>query len=296
MNIGRYLPSTQFVVIVGAIALSGGLVAAAQYVMHPTADQPSLLTVANQASVPASDWLASLHEVEGTNIDSNPNTSIAEAKTNLLGAAQSANVTDTVARTLLVNVADAKSQGLGSDLPTQDKLVEEAAAQMQQVRAKPGFTDADLVLSDNSTDAYKKYGNAVIEAFGRYPEITFERTVKAIGRAATTTSASLTAELSLIQKKEYALAKELALIPVPPPVEPFHLQIVNDLSAIGATYTGMATILSDPLQGLGAFQLYQALLNETQRVFINIAQQLDQNGILFSKEEPGSAWALFLSQ
>jgi hypothetical protein len=62
-----------------------------------------------------------------------------------------------------------------------------------------------------------------------------------------------------------------------------------------AVFGDMQLIFEDPLRGLAGLQLFQALNDETTRVFISIAQQLSQNGILFNKDEPGSAWGSLLS-
>jgi hypothetical protein len=295
MNVLQYLPSAQFSVIVGSILLSGGLVVGAQYITGTPARAPAL-SVENQAQLTAGgeDWRTALEKIEGPSA-TQPQISSGDSLQNLLNAAQSSSVTDTVARTLLVRVADAKSQGLGSDIPTQDKLVAEAASQISLERAAPTYTDNDLTLSDNSEQALKTYGNKVVEVLAHHPYASYDRTIYAIGRAATSTNVNLATELSIIKKDHIALAKELSQTPVPLPLEPFHLQVINNINAMAATYDNMSALLSDPLRGLAALKLYQALTDETQRLFINIAQSLDQNGILFTKDEPGSVWALLVA-
>jgi hypothetical protein len=57
----------------------------------------------------------------------------------------------------------------------------------------------------------------------------------------------------------------------------------------------MQTTLSDPLRGLVGLQTYESKLDELARVFTNIAQNLNKDGILFNKSEPGSIWQSFLT-
>jgi hypothetical protein len=64
---------------------------------------------------------------------------------------------------------------------------------------------------------------------------------------------------------------------------------------MAGTYADLQAIFADPLRGLAGFQLYQALNDETSRLFINIAQEFNQNGILFNKDEAGYAWPMLLS-
>jgi hypothetical protein len=49
------------------------------------------------------------------------------------------------------------------------------------------------------------------------------------------------------------------------------------------------------LRGLAGLKLFQSLTEETGRLFINIAQAFNKNGILFTEGEPGKAWALLIA-
>jgi hypothetical protein len=294
MNIGRYLPSAQFMVIVGSIALSGGLVLAAQQYTHPLPANPSLATAPTQQAIPTGDWLAALQDIEGSKVDAAAQNTEPDAQT-LLDAAVSSNVTDTVARTLLVNLSAAKAQGLGSDIPTQDKLIAQAASQIPQGRNAPAYTNADLTLSPNTPAAQKAYGNAVISAVAAHPDASYNNTLYAIGTSTDNNNAALLSMLAPIGKDYDSLARALVEVPVPPVLAPLHLQIINNLAAMAGTYADLQAIFADPLRGLAGFQLYQALNDETSRLFINIAQEFNQNGILFNKDEAGYAWPMLLS-
>jgi hypothetical protein len=54
-------------------------------------------------------------------------------------------------------------------------------------------------------------------------------------------------------------------------------------------------VVNDPLRGLQGLQVYQSAAGISVKVFTNIAQALNKNGILFKKDEPGAAWAALLS-
>jgi hypothetical protein len=56
----------------------------------------------------------------------------------------------------------------------------------------------------------------------------------------------------------------------------------------------MGALISDPLRGVAAIQRYTSAMNEAGRVLTSIAQTLNKDGILFTKDEPGSTWNAFL--
>ena len=120
MNVVSYLPSQQFSVTVVSVVAAGGLIIGAQYITRPqntTAD----LSAAPETAV-ATDWEASLAQVQAT-VPGLPEAPSEDTVAALIKAAKSDNLTDTVARTLLINLSSASAQGLGADVPTQDNIV-----------------------------------------------------------------------------------------------------------------------------------------------------------------------------
>lgn len=296
MNIGRYFPSAQFVVIVSSIAISGGLVLAAQSVTNKTTPSTPSLTVAPPTtSATQNDWMGTLRAIEGANVGATTTPLTAETAKNLLAGATSDNVTNTVARTLLVKLSEAKSQGLGGDIPTQEKLIAQAVSQIQKDRGAPAYSKDDITLSSNTSVAVKAYGNAVITVIASHPKASYPDVIRAVGQATDTADPTQLKVLSDIQKEYEALAQDLSEVPVPPTMLPLHLQAVNNLAQMGKTLADIQKVFEDPLKGFAGFDLYQGLNDETSRVFTNIAQQFNQNGILFNKDEPGNDWVSFLS-
>src|SRR4051812_11812757 len=123
MRLSSYLPSSQFSLIVVSIVLAGVLVFGAQYITKPHAFE-SQITSANQPA-PVDDWQTQLDAIQAT-APQLPDTPSAATQQQLLDAAKTNNITDTVARSLLIKLTSANSQGLGADIPTQDKLTDEA--------------------------------------------------------------------------------------------------------------------------------------------------------------------------
>ncbi|HVZ76009.1 MAG TPA: hypothetical protein VG934_01920 [Candidatus Paceibacterota bacterium] len=297
MNIARYLPSTQFSLIVFSILAAGGLVLAAQYVTTPHPTAMPKITSSSTPTLPAPDanWQAALDAIQSQTGITAPAAPSGDTVNNLLTAAQSDNLTTTVGRTLLVNISAAKSQGLGSDIPTQDQLIAQASSQISVGADAHVYKISDLTTAPQTSDALKAYGNAVIAAISTHPSASYDATMKVVAQASDSGSSAPLSQLTAIGKDYQGLVKDLLAVPVPPTFAPFHLKVINDFSTMAASFTDMQAMIDDPLRGIAALQTYQSNNNEATRVFINIAQALNQQGILFNTSEPGAAWAQLLS-
>ncbi len=292
MPVRSYLPSAQFVVIVASIALAGGLVLAAQYITDDTS--PRVLTT--NTAVPQPDWKTALYEVQGTNpLEIQSAASVQASLSELINDTQTGNITSSVGRSLFLNLTQAKSQGLGGDVPTQERLLAEATASIKPSVARV-YTNAELAVVKDSPAALRAYGNALIEVIAAHPQANVQAAYVAVGQAVDTDDASKLAALVTIGKEYAAIAADLAVVPVPQTVSPLHLRIINNFSQIAATCEDMRTIISDPLRGFGGMQAFNSLTGETSRLFTNIAQSFSKNGILFDSDEPGASWNAFLPQ
>lgn len=291
MSVRNYLPSAQFIVIAGALVVSGGAVAAAQYYTssHNVPAGLAIDTAAEQNDA----WEQSLADIQaqsGINLPDAPSEDAVQA---LLTQAQSGNLTDSIGRGILVKLTSAGVQGLGSDIPTQDSIIAEAAAQINGSQNNPKAITLNTV--DATEISLRAYGNAVMTVFASHPKASMEDTLVTIAKATDTNDTGPLSGLAPIGGQYRAIADELATLAVPRTLGPLHLQVVQNLYIIADTYADMSLVVEDPLRGLTALQKYQLLMSETGRVLINIAEALNKGGILFSKDEPGSAWDSFLA-
>ncbi len=293
MDARTYLPSRQFILIAASLVLSIGLVFLADYTTkpHPIAQ----VGVDTNTSVSATNWEASLTAVQGTSDASTTDASNDQSNLDgLIQAAKSGNLTDAVSRGLLANLITMKSQGLGDDIPTQEKLVRTAVSQVDAVAPEKTYTVADLTLADNSSANLHAYGNATMDIFIKNSDQEFAKTLLIMNAATDGTGSDKLPLLGTIQKKYVLLATKLAATPVPKTLEPFHLELINDYAKMAATYDGMENIAGDPLGAFAALQQYRTISQDAGQMFINIAQALNKNDILFTTDEPGNTWSLLL--
>jgi len=294
MRLLDMLPSARFTTIVGSIALAALLVWGAYTLTHLPAQQETLSV--DSTLTQDTDWKTALQDIQSQNpANRAPQAPSADKVSELLAAATSDNLTDTVARTLFINLSNAKAQGLGDDIPTQDQLIAQAASQIRQSPPTRVYTAADITTTSNTSDSLKAYGNAFMTAVGAHPGASYTATIYALATSTDNGNPKPLKALSSIGDEYAGLTHDLAKVPVPSTLVPIHLKILNNTERMAEMFPDMAEIYTDPLRALASFQLYDALTQETLRLFINIAQEFGQNGILFSKDDPGQAWSVLSS-
>ncbi len=286
-----YLPSAQFMVIVGSLLVAGGTVAAAQYYIRSQNAPSALMTAQTEAVKQA--WEESLADIQAQSGIGLPDAPDPNAVNNLISQAQGSNLTDSIGRGILARLTTAGVQGLGSDAPTQDSII---AAASQQINASSNASAVPSITTvDPSQDTLRAYGNNVMLALGRHTKANSNDTLGIIAKATDTRTNAPLAGLVAIGQEYAALARDLAGVPVPKTIAPLHQSVVANISSIAALFPNLQKVVDDPVLGLTAVQGYQELMAETGNVLTNIAETLKNGGILFTKDEPGSAWEIFLS-
>lgn len=291
MRVASYLPSQQFSFIVVSVALSAGLILGAKYYTEPHNTSNNLSTT---EPTQETDWQSALDAVQAT-APGLPDAPSEDVVNEFLEASQSDNLTSSVARSLFINLSTAKSQGLGGDIPTQDQLVATAASQATKQEAPNAYTLDDIRQVSQDSQSQKAYGNAVMRIMTSNPKASVEDTYIYLAQVTDTGDQKSLERIGDIGDAYTSLARQLSEVSVPTTLAPLHVKVVNDFAAAGTALHDVEKLATDPLLALQGLQNYQALQAEAARVLTTLAEQLRKNGILFTKDEPGSAWSVFLS-
>lgn len=295
MNARPYLPSAKFLVLAGSFFLASGLVYAASAITNPIHHPSNVVITTNGGDTFQTNWEATLYGIQANNASTSVPEPIDPATVDqLLAATDSGNLTESVGKNLLINLTNAKQQGLGNDTPTQTQIINQAVSQINNSPAAVSYTNAQLAIVTDSAATRRAYGNALIATLQAHPGADANATLLAIGYASDNNDKTQLNKLAGYQKEYGSLIKDLLTVSVPQSLAPLHLLIINDFAAMSSTYPDIATMFADPLRSLAAIQKFNTLLSEETRVFTNVAQQLQKDGILFSKDEPGSALGAFL--
>ena len=294
MSLRDILPSRKFSAVVGSMLLACLLVIIANAVTQPPKLPHAQLASGSNTGSNAS-WQATLDTIQAQQASRLPTPPDPTTVQNLLQGAQTANLTDSIGRSLLINVTDASAQGLGADQPTQDQLVTAAMQQIQNVATQSKqYTSSDLTVTADSTTTIHAYANALAVTLAKHPHASMAEALNIFGEAINGQTQQL-AQLSTIAKAYEALATDLVGIPVPQSIAQYHLKAVNDDEIMAGSFVHMEAVGSDPLRGLAGLQIYNNAAQDEQGMFINIAQVFAKDGILFTKDDPGAQLGSMLS-
>lgn len=288
--ISQYLPSARFTSVAISVLLAGAIILGAQYVSKPKV--PSSLATTPTTPV-EQDWQQTLEDIQLQAGITAPEPPAESVVSELLQAAQSSNLTTSIGRTLLVNLSAANAQGLGSDIPTQDALIEAAISQVGGDAARP-YTAGAVITTPQTKESLYIYGNQLMTTMQRHPEANAEVILFAFGEALDYRDAGKLVSVRAAESAYKNLAAELMLMPVPETLTPLHAEVVNNLARMGTATTDMQAVLDDPLRGLAGLQLFNTSSSEAARLLTSIAKTFDNNGILFTEDDPGTAWRSFV--
>lgn len=248
MAVSQYLPSSKFVVTVVSFGVASSLIYSAYAFTAPPQSTAQLESTAPATAT--DDWQVMLDEIQAESaFAALPEPLSAETVASFLDEAQTSNLTETIGRTLLVNLSNAKSQGLGDDIPTQEQIILNATTAFPAPARAKTYTTQDIVLAPDSPAAKKAYGNGVMQVLKAHPGASASVTLSAMARATDNNSPKELEALTYVESEYAAIVNELALVPVPQTLAPLHLQLLNSLGIITATFTDMRVVLTDPLRG-----------------------------------------------
>jgi hypothetical protein len=267
MNAWKYLPSPKFLVLVGSFFLASGLVFAANAVTGGNSRMSVVSIAPSSADDAQTSWEASLYNIQAQNGSSTVPDPIDPATIDQLNAAvDNGNLTESVGKSLLINLTNAKQQGLGDDTPTQTSIINQAVDQINSTKVST-YTMSDIHVVPDSAASQRAYGNQLMATFKAYPGADSYATLVAIGYATDNGDKTQIPKLVAIQKQYDALTRALVAVPVPQSLAPLHLLIVNDFRNMTSTYTDITQIFSDPLRSLAAIQKYNITFRRGKSVY-----------------------------
>jgi len=296
MNIRSFLPSAQFTVLVGAIFLSIGFIGAAEMLARPPGNGIELQNT-DGSGLAVSESDTNWQNAFASSTAFQAAATIQDQARQLIDASQTKNITDSIGRSLLVNAAAAQGQGLSGDTLVQNQIIADTLAQIQN--AAPGAADAyatiDVLVVPDSAASLHAFGNAFVAALSAHPQATYDNTMLQVSLAVDAGDPATLAKLPAIAKEYRALAADIIKISAPASARDSELQVANGYAHMADESLEMQYILSDPARGVVGLQRYSAHYAQNLQAFGQIADTLKKNGILFTTDEPGSVWSVFLS-
>jgi len=210
----------------------------------------------------------------------------------LSDAASTSNLTQTVGRSLVLKLAAAQGQGLGSDQPTQDKIMSGVYAQIQGLsQPHPKYTASDVTTVPDSTATFHAFANGLTTAIVTHKYANNSNVLYVIGSA---TEQNTTVPFTIMPKVsgDYrGLARDIIALPVPASFAPTAVLLANEYMSIADACDLMEKTISDPATGMAGLQEYSLVAHSNEADLATFAQAIKRAGIAFAKGEPGSQWA-----
>ena len=289
-HIRAYFPSARFSVLAVAIAISAAVIwfAISLTTPHDTARIES----SGSSIADNSDWQTAFASSTAFQDAQDLN---AQA-TQLIQAASSSNLTESLGRAILISAAAARGQGLGDDTMTQNRIIGGALSQINSTAVQPStvYAASDITIAPSSDGALHTFGNTLASTIESHTLANDLRALTTIGLAVDNSDPSILASFNPIASDYRALAKDVAAVPTPQTLAPTIAQLANNYTAMATECADMRTVLSDPVRGLSGLQAFNDLSMQNARLLATIAETFKNNGILYTVSEPGTAWSAFL--
>lgn len=323
MDFRRYLPSSQFLLFAGAVAVSAGLIGYVAFDREREVD-PQALKAAVNASLPDTDedGMKDWEElVRGTDIhnkdtdadgtsdgdEANQNRDplkpgpddalappIAPPDFSIVATSETDNLTESLSQSIFAGYVNLYGEGLTADPLAQERAALSVLDKVQIAARGTAHKPSELTVVSNKDEQYRSFGNEVIRVIERHRTASYARTAYALSQIVDYENPDDVKGLAAVAQEYYELIEGLLQVPVPEKLAPTYLDAINNLEKAAGAFTDMQSFFDDPVRALAGLRAYQLYLTESTRLFTGIAKEFDKEGILFKESEGGSAWKQLL--
>ncbi len=197
--------------------------------------------------------------------------------------------TDILARDFFAKYMELKQVGLSEDKQSQEEMISQVLKGGLVIEKPKDYTFSSIkIITDNSKEASKKYGNDTGVIFQRY-------IIK-------DSRGEMVIEKDALDKEDFTILKELdpiiisyknmlsALLKtnVPEKMSSIHLDIINSLNGLIFADESLKKLELDPVSGVQGTANYLESTKKLNMAFNNLKNFLNNQGITYTKDEAGS--------
>lgn len=199
-------------------------------------------------------------------------------------------LTDTIARDLFAEYLKLKQEGKPLTADDERKILLHFFNNPPPLEAVRLYTSTDITVTEEETrEAIREYANDTAAVFKKYPhngESELDILTAAVEREDGRVLDGLATRIAFYE----TLLKELVPIAVPAPMVQSHIDMLNALSAIAQSVTGMQYAISDPAKALGSIGSYPHAWELLVNSFAETKRLLLKNKVVFGSDEPGGVF------
>jgi hypothetical protein len=152
------------------------------------------------------------------------------------------------------------------------------------------YTAADIHTSgDNSTDAFRAYGNAVAQiTFDNSVPAETKDEVTALQDAMESNDPSALEDLAVTEASYAGVVHDLVALTVPSSLSKQHLDLINTMNALAVDVDGFGQAFSDPLYALVRIKRYPDDVRGLYAAVSNLYLAIDAAGVTFTDADVAS--------
>lgn len=200
------------------------------------------------------------------------------------------NQTDLLSKQLFANYILLQKSGDLNAESTQN-LADQLSSQINTNLPSKIYQKSDLTIIKNPTKAdLKNYGNQFMFIKDKYTNQYNKDPLGQNNQSIDLLDPKVISQLSNISNLYENMAKELLNLPVPADLIDVHLEIVNNYFGSADGLKKISQIDTDPIVAISGIGIHAKFSSEETSLLKQIAGYLFENGIIFSKDEPGAGW------
>lgn len=180
----------------------------------------------------------------------------------------------------------------GEDFSDPTAFVEGAISSIEQNTLSPKHTRGELTLIPTTPEILREYGNELVSIMTRHSKTT-ESELAILSRVLETEDEALLAQLKPIEESYTATIADTLGMPVPDMLAREHVELLNAYEAVRLDLEAMQQLYTDPLYALARIRIYESDIQSLSSILKTIGGIIDDNGIIYSREESGSFFYIF---
>ncbi len=215
-------------------------------------------------------------------IDSNTSTKSESQKEKLTN-------TDILARDFFAKYMELKQVGLAEDKESQQEMISQVLKGGLVIEKPKDYTVSNVkIITDNSKEALKKYGNDTGAIFQKYIIKDSRNEMVIEKEALDKEDFTVIKELDPIILSYKNMLSGLLKVNTPQNISNIHLDIINSLNGLIFADESLKKIELDPVSGVQGTANYLESTKKLNIAFNNLKSSLNNQGIMYTKDESGS--------
>ncbi len=184
------------------------------------------------------------------------------------------------------------SKAGGVDINDPTLLIEKAIASIEASTQSKTYSAGDIVVVQNSEEAYREYGNQIASIMLNLPE-TGQNEMVTFSDAMKKNDPDELKKLSLVEESYRSLVAQSLEIPVPSTYAQLHLALINGYEALLLDTHAMSLGFEDPLFALSRVKEHYADTTQLFETIKGIQNKLLADSVVYTEGEPGSYLYIF---